>query len=168
MEALTTRLSSKVESGNLLTVLDSTASEFKHFEVAYSALLLNCAKVLQKNIRGEADKYQFLLDQHAGEKGLLALELCAIVKTLPALECENCKEEECRNGQVVARDKFREGLKVKPNTSVTSVWGDRSSPLRFLIVGKALGDTVRVKREGSQSYDVFAYYDGQLTLCYNC
>jgi len=63
----------------------SIASEFSHFEVGSSTLLLNCAKVFQNNIRDKAAQLQFLVDQHACGKGLLALELITLVKTLPAV-----------------------------------------------------------------------------------
>jgi len=155
----------------------SIASECKHFEVASSALLLNCAKVLQKNIRGVADQHQFLLDQHASGKGALALELLSVVKTLEELLCGNCKEEEeeCLDGYCVEVDKLRHGLKVKPlNTNFN--WGsvaddvDDVADLRFKIVGNKLGNNkVRVKVESSNEKFVVPYKRyGSLTLCYDC
>ena len=66
---------------NLLEVF-AIANQFKHFEAASEVLLLNCAKVFQKNIRGEGDQNRFLLDQHASGMGLQALEFLTWVKTL--------------------------------------------------------------------------------------
>ena len=149
------------------------ASKFSNFEASSSALMLNCAKVFQKKIPGMAEQFQFMQDQHLRGNGLLALELLALVRTLPALEpCENCNEVEiCLRGLPVEKEKFREGLKVK--LSDAEVWngvGDK----RFKIAA-LLGNQVRLMEVGTPSF----FFDatplgmgGRLTngatLCYNC
>jgi len=145
----------------------SIASEFSHFEVGSSTLLLNCAKVFQNNIRDKAAQLQFLVDQHACGKGLLALELITLVKTL---ECENC-EDICRDGGSVREDMFRKGLKVKPNTS-HSYWDSRAPGVAtdcYKVVAVLGINKVNVKSERSQSeFHFYTLCNWKPTFCYDC
>jgi len=151
----------------------SMASKFANFEAASSALMLNCAKVFRKKTPRMADQFQFIQEQHLCGRGLLVLELLALVKTLPAEPCENCNEEEiCLRGTPVMKEDLREGLKVK--LSDADFWngvGDK----RYKIAALLLGDQVRLVEEGNPSFLLDAALMGNsgrlrngANLCYDC
>jgi len=95
---------------NLMDVA-STASAYSQFEEISQAVMMSCAKFLQKTV---SDKLEFALTQHSSGKGDIALDLLALVKLLPPLVvCSNCRGEPCKVGQGVPHAMMRQGLKMK-------------------------------------------------------
>jgi len=162
---------------NLMEIA-STAKEYHMLEDVSKVLLLNCAKVLQKNVGLVGGGQQFALEEHiSSDRGLLALDLLKLVQSLPSIACDNCEEGICQNGNQVTHDKLRNGLKVKVDAT-HSYWGQNNlasvAIKRFTVVGAVGSDTVALTEEGSVS--VYTYKsmsqgrDGWITptLCYRC
>jgi len=154
---------------NLMEVA-AIASQFSHFEDISSALLLNCAKVFQKEVNTSDDQIQFILDQQArGEFAVnYATNILALSKTLPPLGCENCKNEKCLDGQPVEHAKLEKGLKVKVDTSFTAAWGigGGAYAARRYIVENVRGSSneAGLKEEGNFKTVIH----NRSTLCYRC
>eukprot|EP00092_Neocalanus_flemingeri_P060136 GFUD01072039.1.p1 GENE.GFUD01072039.1~~GFUD01072039.1.p1 ORF type:complete len:311 (-),score=66.72 GFUD01072039.1:52-936(-) len=100
-----------------------TATQFHHlFPDVSSALLLSCAKFLQKTIPPPA-QLQFAIDQSGTGKEAIVLQLLSLAKDLPPVECSNCGDVECLDGQgVVGIDQFTVGMKLRVNKSC-GMWG---------------------------------------------
>jgi len=156
---------------NLMEVA-AIASKFSQFGDISSALLLNCAKLFKKEVRTSGDQVKFMLEQHArGDCTGIAMDILALSKTLPPVECENCKEENCMDGQPVEHAKFEKGLKVKVNTSC-DYWATGEDALCF-IVEELVGfgsNRVRMREEVSlEEYNELTFNAYNVsTLCYNC
>jgi len=113
-EELKTQMENIPLSMDNLMEVASTASEFSQFEIVSDALLMSCAKFLQKKVSDPADRLEFALTQYASGNVEVAMELLALVKQLPPLvECSNCKGKPCMNEQVVPYSKMRVGLRMK-------------------------------------------------------
>jgi len=159
---------------NLIEVA-TIASKFSQFEEVSSALLLNCAKLFQREVHTAADQVQFMLDQRdRGESAAVAVDILALSKTLPPLECENCKEQTCLDGQLVEHAKFVPGLKVKVSTSasVSGYWGAGGGSFaakRYIVVNVVSSTQVRIWDVGDLVADTYpTVWNNSSTLCYNC
>ena len=113
-EELKTQMENIPLSMDNLMEVASTASEFSQFVIVSNALLMSCAKFLQKKFSDPADRLEFALNQHASGNVEVAMELLALVKQLPPLvECSNCKGKPCMKEQVVPHSRMRSGLLMK-------------------------------------------------------
>jgi len=159
---------------NLMEVV-AISSKFSHFEDVASTLLLNCAKLFQREVHTAADQLQFMLDQRTrGESAAVAaLDILALSKTLPALECGNCKELNCLDRQQVEHAKVVIGLKVQVSVS-SGYWGPgggRYSARRYSVEYVDGSHQVTLRDEGSQEMygpHETTMRDGSSTLCYSC
>eukprot|EP00092_Neocalanus_flemingeri_P017868 GFUD01019333.1.p1 GENE.GFUD01019333.1~~GFUD01019333.1.p1 ORF type:complete len:313 (+),score=76.48 GFUD01019333.1:53-940(+) len=146
-----------------------TATEFNHlFPDVSSALLLSCAKFLQKTIPPSA-QLQFAIDQSGTGKEATVLQLLPLAKDLPALECSNCGDVDCLDGQgVVGIDKFKVGLKLRVNQSCSACWGVNGG----VFAGKVY--TVKSVNKNNNRVDVrrgcgdHIVFENIPTFCYGC
>jgi len=100
-----------------------------------------------------------------------------LVQSLPSDACDNCGEETCQNGNQVAHDKLRNGLKVKVDATHI-YWGQNNlasvAIKLFTVVGTVGSDTVALTEEGTVSVHTYKSMsqgrDGWITptLCYRC
>ena len=160
--------------------LATIATRFKTlFEAASSALMLGCAKHLQKKVNSDQAKVKFLMEQHANGNGLVALELVSSVKTLPLLrECSNCLKKDCLVGKDVLKTELREGLKVKLKeegelqhfwSGVTSVTRVRSFKVAYVCSGHFWmrnQSSALIKGDSGQRFAPM--YNNVPTLVYDC
>jgi len=94
----------------------SIACQFSMFEDSSSALLLNCAKFLYKNITSPKEIVEFTVDQHAKGLGEVHLKLFGLIKNFSG----NCGEPQpCLKGHRVAHHDLRKGLKVEKTIQMT-------------------------------------------------
>jgi len=150
---------------NLMEVASIGCKFSTLFETTSASLLRNCAKVFQQNIKSAAEQNQFILEQYAKGLGLVALELLKLAKTLPP-RCENCEEEPCLRGGVVARKKLKKGLRVRSNKAA-QYFGNSD---RVMIVKSRLNDNTVNLSDPDGEYDgtYFSTYNGVPTLCFSC
>ena len=66
-----------ISMDNLMEVA-TTASEFSQFEIVSNALLMSCAKFLQKKFSDSAGRLKFALTQHANGNAEVAMDLLAL------------------------------------------------------------------------------------------
>eukprot|EP00092_Neocalanus_flemingeri_P027190 GFUD01029487.1.p1 GENE.GFUD01029487.1~~GFUD01029487.1.p1 ORF type:complete len:312 (+),score=80.96 GFUD01029487.1:54-938(+) len=145
-----------------------TATEFNHlFPDVSSALLLSCAKFLQKTIPPSA-RLQFAIDQSGTGKEATVLQLLSLAKDLPPVECSNCGNVECMDGQlVVGIDKFTVGLKLRVNESLAGYWGVNGGQFAGIV------HTVKRVNKNNRTVDVRGQPDpivwsNSHTFCYWC
>jgi len=153
---------------NLVEVAN-LASNFSHFEDVSSTLLLNCARVFQREIFTEAEQDQFMQHQH--ERGewarIAAANILALSKTLPPV-CGNCREDEedCLDGLLVEHQKIRRGLKVKVDGSQ-----DDYMFWRCYVVESVVGSS-EVNLRDEHNWTLISNYctrlHNRLFLRYNC
>eukprot|EP00092_Neocalanus_flemingeri_P038754 GFUD01042196.1.p1 GENE.GFUD01042196.1~~GFUD01042196.1.p1 ORF type:complete len:313 (+),score=83.48 GFUD01042196.1:54-941(+) len=130
MPELMDEMTKQMENGPLknnedLLNIAHTATQFNHlFPDVSSALLLSCAKFLQKTIPPASAQLQFAIDQSGTGKEVTVLQLLSLAKDLPPVqECSNCGGMECLDGQVlVGIDQFTVGMKLRVNKSC-GMWG---------------------------------------------
>jgi len=158
---------------NLMKVA-SIASDFSHFQLSM-AVLMSCAKFLQKTVRDPAAKLEFALKQHESGYAETAMELLALVKELPPLvECSNCKGNPCISGQSVPLRKMKEGLRMKlvnyyptvvchPRNTIVTVQGVNMGQVTVTGLGY---NHKQVSHNYNSSWEYFAL--PQMTFIYSC
>eukprot|EP00092_Neocalanus_flemingeri_P043921 GFUD01048561.1.p1 GENE.GFUD01048561.1~~GFUD01048561.1.p1 ORF type:complete len:298 (-),score=78.68 GFUD01048561.1:240-1133(-) len=101
------------------------ATEFTAmFPDVSSALLLTCAKFLQKTLKTQDQQLQFAVSQSGGGQEAAALKLLVLVRDLPPLVCANCGKETCLDGQpLVGSAEFVGGRKMRVSRNCSDYWG---------------------------------------------
>ena len=77
-EELKTQMENIPLSMDNLMEVASTASEFSQFVIVSNALLMSCAKFLQKKFSDSANRLKFALTQHANKNAEVAMDLLAV------------------------------------------------------------------------------------------
>jgi len=154
-----------ISMDNLMEVA-VTASEYSQFEIVSDAVIVACAKVLQKTLSDPAEGMgftEFTQTQFACGNGQVALRLLALVdvkQLIPPVKCDNCEEKPCIRGQTVPYAKMRPGLKIRmagyyPNECHNTVM-ERSGNQMTIRRCHARNTDVAVKRVGGEHVTVTA------------
>jgi len=180
MPMLTSEVKAKMQNMALTleTLMDvaHTAAQFTQFEEVSSALLLSCAKFLQKAITGPGDQLQYAVDQAGTGREATVLHLFGLIRNLPPLKCANCGQIKCLASEPVDRqEKFRIGLKIKVNKAC-SYWGfnggsyaNKHYSVDSLSVGFPQQQCKVNVKEGNGAVALHVLvYDGVSTFCFDC
>jgi len=98
---------------NLIEVA-STALKYSQFEEISNAVLVSCARFLQRAATNPADQLELVLTLGGNGKAEVAIKLLELVKKLPPRgKCFNCKEEPCMVDQSVPYVSMRPGLRLR-------------------------------------------------------
>eukprot|EP00092_Neocalanus_flemingeri_P031800 GFUD01034544.1.p1 GENE.GFUD01034544.1~~GFUD01034544.1.p1 ORF type:complete len:299 (-),score=76.61 GFUD01034544.1:11-907(-) len=147
-----------------------TATQFYQFPAISSALLLSCAKLVKTTLKTSAQLLQFSTDQSVDGQETMVLQLLAMVKDLPPLNCSNCGEEECKDRQpVISRDKVTQGCKLTINTQ-SRFWSTAALAGKVFIVVSVNQQEQRgtVKHPNNNTFEHSMYYCNMPVYCYKC
>eukprot|EP00092_Neocalanus_flemingeri_P027522 GFUD01029857.1.p1 GENE.GFUD01029857.1~~GFUD01029857.1.p1 ORF type:complete len:299 (+),score=59.71 GFUD01029857.1:202-1098(+) len=126
------------------------AAQFTQFTDVSSALLVICAKFLQKTFKTPNDQLQFAINLSGTGKEVTVLQLLVLARDLPALECSNCREEQCMDGLPVGSiDKFTAGCKLKINANCANYGGAVWSSNYVYTVSSVVDNTAVNLRTGA-------------------
>jgi len=111
-----------VTEDNVLEVAGDALEYSKMFETKVHQLLLKCAKFLMPKMKD----FNYMVSYAAGNKRRKVefATLVALMNDIKPPECPNCKNEVCRDGEVVKHDEFGEGLLVTSNRAIGNFWAN--------------------------------------------
>jgi len=111
-----------VTEDNVLEVAGDAMEYSKMFEAEVEQLLLTCAKFLMPKLKDVKSMRRYAAENK--DRKVEFATLVGLMNDITPDECPNCKEEVCRDGDVVKDDEFREGLMVTSNKANNDYWGD--------------------------------------------
>jgi len=104
-----------VDDDTVMEVAEEATEYTTLFQKEAKLLLLNCAKFLEPKFKDSKNIYRYAAKTDKKEVFSTLLAMMDEIQPVQDKKCSNCGYENCRDGNTIGEDEFREGLIVTPN-----------------------------------------------------